>query len=42
MGKDEGMLDRIHFCNILKESFLDDMFGDVNSQDDSSCASDKS
>ena len=42
MGKDEGMPDSIHFCNILKESTLDDMYGDVDSQDDSSCASNKS
>ena len=42
MGKDEGMLDGIVFCNILKNSNLDDMYGDVDSQDDSSCAFNKS
>ena len=40
--KDEGILDGIHFCNILKESTLDNMHRDVYSQDDSSCTSDKS
>ena len=35
------MLNGIHFRNIHKESTLDDLYGDVDSQDDSSCASDK-
>ena len=30
------------FFNILKESTIYDMYGDVDSQDDSSCASNKS
>ena len=42
MGKDEGIQDGTYFCNIFKESTLDDMYGDVDSQDDSSCASNKS
>ena len=42
MGEDKGMPNGIVFCNTLKESNLDDMYGDVDSQDDSSCASDKS
>ena len=42
MGKDEEMPDRIRFCNIHTESTLDDLYGDVESQDDSSCASDES
>ena len=42
MGEDDEMPDGIHFCNILKESTLDDMYGDVNLQDDNSCASNKS
>ena len=29
------------FCNILKESNLDGMYGDINSQDDSSCSFNK-
>ena len=41
LGENDGMLDGIVFCNILKELTLDDIYGDVNSQDDSSCASDK-
>ena len=32
----------IHSCNIHKESTLDDLYEDVKSQDDSSCASDES
>ena len=40
-GKDEGISDRIHFFNILKESTLDDMYVEVDLQGDSSCASDK-
>ena len=42
MGIDEEMPDRIHFSSIHKELTLDDLYGDVESQDDSSCASDKS
>ena len=42
MGEDDGSLDRIDFCNILKESIIDYMYGDVNSQDNSICASDRS
>ena len=42
MREDDGMLDRMVFCNILKESTLDGMYGGVDSQDDSSCVSDKS
>ena len=42
IGKDEEIPDMIHFCNIHKEPILDDLYGDVESQDDSSCASDKS
>ena len=42
IGEDDEMPDGIVFCNILKESTLDDMYGDVDSQDDSSCASNKS
>jgi len=42
MRKDEGMPDGTVFRNILKESTLDDMYGDGNLQDDNSCASDKS
>ena len=42
IGKGEGMPDGIHFCNILKESTINDISGDVDSQDDSSCAFEKS
>ena len=42
MGKDEGILDRIHFHNIFKESTLENMYGGVDSQDDSRYASHKS
>ena len=42
MGKDEEMSDRIHFSNILKELTLNDLYSDVESQDDNSCASNKS
>ena len=41
IGKGEGMLDRIHFSNIYKEQTLDDLYKDVDSQNDSSCASNK-
>ena len=42
IGKDEGIPDRIHFCNIHKVLNLDDWYGDVESQDGSTCASDES
>ena len=42
MEEDDGSLDGIVFRNIHKESTVDDMYGDVNSQDNGSCASDKS
>ena len=42
MGEDDGSPDGIVFCNIHKESTMDDMYGDVDSQDNSSYASDTS
>ena len=42
MGEDDGSPDGIIFCNILKESTIDDTYGDVYSQDNSRCASNKS
>ena len=42
MGEDDGSTDGIVFFNIHKESSVDDMYRDVDSQDNSSCASDKS
>ena len=42
MEEDEGSLDRIVFRNVLKESTSNDMYGDIDSQDNSSCASNKS
>ena len=42
MGEDDGSPDGIVFRNILKESTINDIYGDVDSQDNSSCASDKS
>ena len=42
MGEDEGMPDRIYSSNIHKESTLDALYGDIDSQNDSSCVSDKS
>ena len=42
MREDDESPDGIVFCNIHKESTVEDMYGNVNSQDDSSCASDKS
>ena len=42
MGEDGGSPDGIFFCNIHKKSTVEDMYGNVDSQDDSSCASDKS
>ena len=32
----------INFCNIHKESTHDDLYGDIDSQDNSNCASDES
>ena len=40
-GEQEGMPNKIHFCNIHKESTVDDLYGDIDSQDDSSCVSDE-
>ena len=40
MGKQEGMPNRIQFCNIHHESTLADIFTDDVLQDDDSCASD--
>ena len=40
--EDDGMPDGIFFYNIPKESTLDDMYGHINSQYVSSCASNKS
>ena len=42
LGEEEGIPNRIYFCNIHKESTLDDLYGDIDSQDDSSCASNES
>ena len=42
IGEDKGIQNRIHFCNIYKESTLDDLYGNIESQDDSSCVSDES
>ena len=42
MGEDDGSPNGIVFRNILKESTLDDMYGDVNPDNNSSCASNKS
>ena len=42
MGEDDGSPDGIVFRNIHKESIVEDMYGDTDSQDNSSCASDKS
>ena len=41
IGEDDGLPDKIVFHNILKESTIDDMHGDGNSQDNSSCGFDK-
>ena len=41
MGEDNGSLDGILFRNILKESIINDIYGDVGSQDNSSCAFNK-
>ena len=40
--EDDGPPDGIVFRNIRKESTMEDMYGEVDSQDDSICASDKS
>ena len=42
IGEDDRSPDGIVFCNIHKELTVDNMYGDVDSQDNSSCASDKS
>ena len=42
MGEDDGSPDGNFFHNIHKESTIEDMYGGINSQDNSSCASDKS
>ena len=42
MGEDDGSLEEIVFRNIHKESTVEDMYGEVDSQDNSSCASNKS
>ena len=41
MGRQEGMSNGIHFCNINKESTLSDLYVDDDSRDYNSCASDK-
>ena len=41
MGKDKESPEGIVFCNIHKELTVKDLYGNVDSQDDSSCASDK-
>ena len=38
MGVDDGSLEGIVFCNIHKVLTVEDMYGNVDSQDDSSCA----
>ena len=40
IGKQEGMPNRIQFCNIHQESTLADLFAVNNLDNDSSCASD--
>ena len=42
MREDNGSPEGIVFHNIHTESTLEDMYGNVDSQDNSSCASDKS
>ena len=42
MGENDGSPDGIVFRNIHKESTVKDMYKDIDSQDDSSCASEKS
>ena len=42
MGEDNGSPDGIVFRNIRKESTMENIYGDVDSQDNSSCASNKS
>ena len=42
MGENDGSLEGMVFCNIYKEITVEDMYDNDDSQDDSSCASDKS
>ena len=42
MGEDDGSPEWIIVRNIHKESTVEDMYGDIDSQDNSSCASNKS
>ena len=42
MGEDDGSPEGIVFCNIHKVLTVEDLYDNVDSQDDSSCASDKS
>ena len=42
MGEDDGSPNEIFFCDIHKESNVEDMYGDVDSQNNNSCASNKS
>ena len=42
MGVDDGSPEGIIFCNIHKVLTMEDLYEDVNSQDNSSCASGKS
>ena len=42
MGEDDRSPEGIVFRNIHKESTVKDLYRDVDSQDNSSCASDKS
>ena len=42
MGVDDGSPEGLVFCNIHKELTVEDLYDDVDSQDNSSCASDKS
>ena len=42
MREDDRLPEGIVFCNIHKETTVEDMYSNVDSQADSSCASDKS
>ena len=42
MAEDNGSPDGTVFCKIHKESTMEDMYRDIESQDNSSCASNKS
>ena len=42
IGEDDGSPDGIFVCNIHKESTVEDMYSNIHSRDDSSCASDTS